>query len=505
MMSATMIAQPPIQPERRPHRPRDPRERRAAVRVRAVHVVVRRGDQQHRDERHEQDRGRLQADARHRDDEPERRRQRVARRRRGDADDEVGHEAERVRLQPLSRLRPSRDSAAIGGDHTRVANGGDATTAHRVVQRWMPQRRLPSCTTRQAAYGRLSRVLTREPGDVNVILPFDEVVAALGRAGERDARPAGRSPLDSIVGTVDRTQRLRPQLPPDVSARARALGAASRAAHAPRRAAAADRRLPRRRACTSCATATTACRSRGRSGWRDIDALRDRGAHRASAPTARCGIADLPLKSHERLFLERVPLPDRRARAHPPHRRPGDYARAGRGRRGVGLSPHAGRGELARPRRGRRGAGSTTSTRRWSSMLREADLIGARHRGRRLPARGRASATGSLRTPRVERRRPRAAARPRAQALSGDAAASQAAAGAASRRVRFSPDCGSKRCSLLGVQPQPRRLALAPRARPASSRATTCVAPPASGRRPPPASAASSASSSDRAPSRLDG
>ena len=44
-----------------------------------------------------------------------------------------------------------------------------------------------------------------EPSDVNVILPFEEVVAALGRRGER---PLGMQPipLDAIVGSVDRTQ-----------------------------------------------------------------------------------------------------------------------------------------------------------------------------------------------------------------------------------------------------------------------------------------------------------
>ena len=51
---------------------------------------------------------------------------------------------------------------------------------------------------------RLARWVRRQPTDVNAILPFDEVVAALGRIGERDL---GLQPvrLDSIVGTVDRT------------------------------------------------------------------------------------------------------------------------------------------------------------------------------------------------------------------------------------------------------------------------------------------------------------
>jgi hypothetical protein len=51
----------------------------------------------------------------------------------------------------------------------------------------------------------LAARLRREPDDVNVILPFDEVVAALGKRGERRLG-LQTIPLDSIVGTVDRTR-----------------------------------------------------------------------------------------------------------------------------------------------------------------------------------------------------------------------------------------------------------------------------------------------------------
>src|ERR687890_2864918 len=45
--------------------------------------------------------------------------------------------------------------------------------------------------------------LRSEPDDVSEMLPFEEVVAALGRESQRDL--GVRSiPLDSIVGTVDR-------------------------------------------------------------------------------------------------------------------------------------------------------------------------------------------------------------------------------------------------------------------------------------------------------------
>jgi hypothetical protein len=61
---------------------------------------------------------------------------------------------------------------------------------------------------------RLVARLRREPDDVNVILPFDEVVQALGRRGERYLG-LQTIPLDSIVGTVDRSRefdrRFRPK------------------------------------------------------------------------------------------------------------------------------------------------------------------------------------------------------------------------------------------------------------------------------------------------------
>jgi hypothetical protein len=49
----------------------------------------------------------------------------------------------------------------------------------------------------------IARRLRREPGDVGQILPFEEVVEALGRAGQVD-RGLQVVPLDAIVGTVDR-------------------------------------------------------------------------------------------------------------------------------------------------------------------------------------------------------------------------------------------------------------------------------------------------------------
>ena len=66
---------------------------------------------------------------------------------------------------------------------------------------------------RRQVLARLAQALRREPDDVNLILPFDEVVAALGRTGERRLG-LQTIPLDQVVGSVDSTRdfdrRFRP-------------------------------------------------------------------------------------------------------------------------------------------------------------------------------------------------------------------------------------------------------------------------------------------------------
>ena len=147
-------------------------------------------------------------------------------------------------------------------------------------------------------------------GDVDLMLPFDEVVAALGRTGERNLG-LQVVPIDSIVGTVDRTgggfdRAFRP-----TSSMVRQRW--ERIANATRRGEA----IPPV--------------SLYRIG--DVHFVRD-GHHRVSVARAlgreeiegyvtevqtRIGAerslraGDLPMKSHERLFRERVPLPPERA------------------------------------------------------------------------------------------------------------------------------------------------------------------------------------------------
>lgn len=58
---------------------------------------------------------------------------------------------------------------------------------------------------RRQVLSRLAGWLRREPDDVSEILPFDEVVDALGRTGER-RRGQQVIALDTIVGSVDRTK-----------------------------------------------------------------------------------------------------------------------------------------------------------------------------------------------------------------------------------------------------------------------------------------------------------
>src|SRR3954466_14078386 len=69
---------------------------------------------------------------------------------------------------------------------------------------------------RRQAVSRLARFLTRERGDIGVILPFREVVASLGRTGERDLGMHA-IPLDSIVGPVDRRSGFAREFRPTTS------------------------------------------------------------------------------------------------------------------------------------------------------------------------------------------------------------------------------------------------------------------------------------------------
>jgi hypothetical protein len=151
----------------------------------------------------------------------------------------------------------------------------------------------------------IARRLRREPDDVGLILPFEEVVDALGRTGQSDLG-LKVVPLDAIVGTVDRNAEFdRGFLPtsPRLRSRWERINAAQRRGE------------------------TMPPVSLYKVG--DLYFVRD-GHHRVSVakafgredidayvtevttrvPLGRdTRLPDLPIKDHERLFRERVPLP----------------------------------------------------------------------------------------------------------------------------------------------------------------------------------------------------
>jgi hypothetical protein len=165
---------------------------------------------------------------------------------------------------------------------------------------------------RRRALARLSARL-RRADDVDHILPIEEVVQALGRVGERRLGEQ-TIPLDSIVGTVDRSRgfdrSFRPTSP-RVRERWERINLAQRTGKA----------LPpidvyrigdmhfvkdgHHRVSVARAL-----------GHRDINAYVTEVMTQVGADHA-IRMRDLPLKSHERLFYDRVPLPaDARERIH---------------------------------------------------------------------------------------------------------------------------------------------------------------------------------------------
>jgi hypothetical protein len=174
---------------------------------------------------------------------------------------------------------------------------------------------------RRATIAKLVARLRGEPDDVGVVLPYEEVIEALGFVSER---PAGLKvvALDQIVGSVGRgrdfDRRFRP-----TSGRSR--GRWEQIAAAARR----GESFPpidlvkvgelyfvrdgHHRVSVARALART-----------DIDAYVTEVATRVDADHA-LRLSDLPLKSHERVFFERVPLAHD-ARAEIALTDPWDYA-----------------------------------------------------------------------------------------------------------------------------------------------------------------------------------
>ena len=151
----------------------------------------------------------------------------------------------------------------------------------------------------------LARRLRGEPDDVNLILPFDEVVAALGRRSERSVG-LQTIELDSIVGTVDRTREFDRSFRP-TSRRVKLRW--QRIAEAIRR----GESMP------PIDVYRIADLHFVRDGHHRVSVARHLGLDVIEAyvteivtevgADADVRLHDLALKSHERLFFERVPLP----------------------------------------------------------------------------------------------------------------------------------------------------------------------------------------------------
>jgi len=223
---------------------------------------------------------------------------------------------------------------------------------------------------RRQAVSRLARFLTRERGDIDVILPFDEVVAALGRTGERDLGMHA-IPLDSIVGTVDRRSGFDREFRPTTS---RVRTRWERIAAVMRRGdplpPISVYRIGEVHFVKDGHHRVSVARSLG---LRDIDAFVTEVLTRIGADRA-LRLADLPSKDYERLFSERVPLaPDARERIVLSD--PYDYARLAEGVEAWGFRALQDRAELL----DRREVARLWCEREYKpvvAMLREAGMVG---------------------------------------------------------------------------------------------------------------------------------
>lgn len=158
---------------------------------------------------------------------------------------------------------------------------------------------------RKQVLRRLSSRLRREPGDIDLILPFDEVIEALGKTGERRLGVVSID-LDSIVGTVDRGRDFDRGFRPTshrVRQRWERIAAAMR----------------RGESMPPISVYRLGEFHFVEDGHHRVSVARHLGLDRIDARVVEVRTAvdpgsiklsELALKSHERLFFERVPLPD---------------------------------------------------------------------------------------------------------------------------------------------------------------------------------------------------
>jgi hypothetical protein len=224
---------------------------------------------------------------------------------------------------------------------------------------------------RRATMSRLAARLRGEPDDVRLILPYEEVIDALGFVSEHSAGTAV-VPLDAVVGTVDRgrdfDRRFRP-----TSGRVRSRW--EHIAAAMRRGEAMPPvdlvRIGEIYFVRDGHHRVSVARALGHT---DINALVTEVVTRVGAARA-ITLEDLPTKSHERVFFERVPLPDH-ARPEIVVTDPWDYDRLAESVEAWGFRTSQERGEPI----GRRDTAYLWLENEYRpvvEMLREADLIGA--------------------------------------------------------------------------------------------------------------------------------
>ncbi len=222
---------------------------------------------------------------------------------------------------------------------------------------------------RQRVLSSLRGWMRREASDVNVILPFEEVLEALGRAGERHLGLHEIS-LDSIVGTVDRSRDFDRAFRP-ISTRTRPRW--ERIASALRRGEdmppISVYRIGDLHFVRDGHHRVSVARALGRAS---IDAYVTEVLTKVGADS-RIRLHDLPVKGHERLFFERVPLP-REAREEIELSDPWGYAELAEGVEAWGFRVMQGRGEFM-TRQQVAEAWHRDEYRPVVEMIREADLL----------------------------------------------------------------------------------------------------------------------------------
>ena len=158
---------------------------------------------------------------------------------------------------------------------------------------------------RNAVLARLGARLRMREGDVDVLLPFDEVIGALGHRGEQQLGLQSVD-LDTIVGSVDRRtgfdRQFRPTSDLTRSRFERLALAVRRGEDLPP----VDLyRVGEVHFVRDGHHRVAVLRALGR----ELGAARVTLVRTAIDAGTDLHMADLPLKGHERLFLERVPLP----------------------------------------------------------------------------------------------------------------------------------------------------------------------------------------------------